>query len=159
MGRHPGGRPAKPVDRIWSWAVLTDDCWNWTGGKDPDGYGIFRVNGKSRRAHRVAWGQIYGKIPRGLRVLHHCDNPSCINPEHLFLGTDQDNVLDAFSKGRRFGPKGEKHGRSKLTDSQVLKIKRRLSSGELHKAIARDFGVRRQTISLIAEGKTWRHIG
>lgn len=75
-------------------------CWIWIGGKTSDGYGKFYLNGIKRRAHRVAWVIRNGQIPEGLNVLHNCDNPSCVNPDHLFLGTQIDNIIDMVSKGR-----------------------------------------------------------
>ena len=101
-----------------------DSCWNWTGGKMPKGYGIFNYD-KSRLAHRASYSLFKGDIPDGMNVCHKCDNPQCTNPDHLFLGTQKDNLADMTRKGRRVNaaPKGERHGRAKLTLRQVSFIK------------------------------------
>lgn len=77
-----------------------DGCWIWTGARFPFGYGAIKIGGRPRGAHRTAWELVNGPIPEGLNVLHHCDNPPCVNPAHLFLGTLRDNALDMFAKGR-----------------------------------------------------------
>lgn len=87
--------------RFWDKVLIGDECWVWQAGIKPhNGYGAFSLNGREMVAHRVAWLLCHGEIPDGLRVLHHCDNPPCVRPDHLFLGTQKDNVLDAVAKGR-----------------------------------------------------------
>ena len=83
--------------------IKLDGCWKWIGGKDRSGYGVFRYQGRAQGAHRVAYELYKDPISNGLHVLHTCDNPECTNPEHLFLGTNLDNVKDRISKGRRVG--------------------------------------------------------
>src|SRR3990167_8700408 len=106
--------------RFWGKVRKTPGCWLWTA-KLLKGYGRLWVAGHSERAHRVAWLLHYGQIDAGLLVLHKCDNPCCVNPKHLFLGTASDNILDAAAKGRM--AHGEKNGNRKLTTDQVLTIR------------------------------------
>lgn len=125
------------------WAKVDRDsggCWKWQGGKRSDGYGLFQIGPKSRRAHRVAYVLVKGPIPAGLDVLHHCDNPPCCNPDHLFVGTDLDNARDCREKGRgsRGAPRGSAHHSYKLSDEDVAAIQS--SSGPLRE-IAEQFGI------------------
>ena len=93
--------PRVPVsERFWTKVVKSDDCWLWTAGHTPDGYGMVKVYGRHHGAHRVSWTLTNGPIPDGLAVLHRCDNPPCCRPDHLFLGTLGDNNRDRASKGR-----------------------------------------------------------
>lgn len=93
-----------PADRFWERVQKTDDCWLWTGSTDKDGYGWFWVDGKTATAHRFSYAlHNDGAIPDGLYVCHSCDNPPCVNPDHLWLGTNQDNMDDCARKGRRRG--------------------------------------------------------
>lgn len=94
--------------RFYGYIQVTDDCWLWTGGRNPKGYGVFKVSGVGfRGAHRVAWELANGPAPAGLCVLHHCDNPRCVRVDHLFLGTKADNSADMVAKGRQ--SHGERH--------------------------------------------------
>jgi hypothetical protein len=128
-------------------------CIEYTGYLDDCGYGI---TGKGR-AHRVAWSAVHGPIPTGLHVLHRCDNPSCINVEHLFLGTNQDNVADRDSKNRQARQHGSSNGRSFLTDEKVRRIKTLLKQGKSSlNAIAKEYNVCKSTIVHIKMGRTWR---
>lgn len=129
------------------------------------GYGHFnwsRTNEESKktwRAHRVAWEFTYGSIPDGMRILHRCDNPACVRPSHLFLGTDADNTVDAFSKGRRKSPAGERHYLSKLTDSDIKEIRSLAGKrGITQRQLAARYGVCYQLISLIVKRHRWKHI-
>jgi hypothetical protein len=130
-------------------------CWNWTAAKDKDGYGQIRIDGKSERAHRVSYELFYGTDPAHLCVLHNCDNPACINPDHLFLGTHSDNMADRGAKGRQARPNGTTNGRSKLTEAEVLDIRASTDTGS---SLATKYNVTRQLISLIKLRKTWKHI-
>lgn len=143
-------------------------CWLWTANATPDGYGnIARGSSQQQNnqllAHRVSWELHYGPIAGGLWVLHHCDNPPCVRPDHLFLGTNRDNLLDASSKGRT--ALGERNGRHvhpetcKLSVEQVLDIRQRIAQTNItYRALAREFGVHSSTISRIAAHKRWAYI-
>ena len=142
--------------------VMPDGCWLWTGAKSgmPPNllYGTIRANGKNRKAHRVLW-EITNGINLGvLHLLHKCDNPLCVNPDHMFPGTHQDNSDDKIAKGRDRHPKGEALGASKLTAAQVLQIRADASQGEAHIALGQRHHVHPSTISLIVNRKNWTHI-
>jgi hypothetical protein len=126
-----------------------------------------RADGKrtSSRASRVAWELANGPIPDGLLVCHKCDNPACVNVEHLFLGTHKDNMEDMVRKGRwnvggkQRGSKGEKHGQAKLTDAQVMEIRRLYAFGGITcKELAVRYGIVQGIVSAIVNHKTWRHL-
>jgi hypothetical protein len=125
-----------------------DVCWRWLGKKNPKGYGYFGVGGQgagTQLAHRVAYRLFRGRIPKGLWVLHRCDNPSCVNPSHLFLGTAKDNMQDAKAKGRLKPPPV----RRKLTGDQVAEIR---ASGEYPTALGRRYGVSAEQVRRIKNG-------
>lgn len=144
------------VDNFWCKAKK-ESCWEWIGAKNQYGYGRFMWKGKSRIASRMAWYFTYGDIPKGKHVLHRCDNPSCVNPKHLFLGTRSDNMRDAVSK-KRLTNRGIKNNRSKLTEKEVLKIRNLYASGTPRKELQEMFGVAQQTILDIVGRKKWTHI-
>lgn len=131
-------------------------CFNWKGWKCKKGYGTVVVNGKMKKAHRVSYAVFRREIPDGLFVCHKCDNPSCINPAHLFLGTQLDNMRDCKAKGRN--PFGETVARHRLTEEQVKDIRRRDWLGETHSSIAKLYGVGRPHVSGICSGRYWRHL-
>ena len=132
-------------------------CWLWTDHDNGNGYGQIQINHSMCVAHRLSWTLHYGPIPKGLKVLHRCDTPSCVNPSHLFLGTQQDNMLDGVRKKRVKPPalKGERHGQSKLLDSQISTIRK---DGRTQSKIAADYGISQTLISQIKLRKIWRHI-
>lgn len=135
-------------------------CVEWKRGTH-DGYGMIWANGRPQRTHRAAWAAANGPIPDGLHVLHKCDNRRCVNVEHLFLGTNADNVADKVAKHRQYFPpdmKGENHPHSKLTDDKVREIRRLASQGHSNRYIARMFEVSIMTISFIRNFKTWTHV-
>jgi hypothetical protein len=140
------------------------DCWIWTGTHDAHGYGVFRSGGVFHLAHRYSYELHYGHIDKGMSVCHHCDNPICVNPEHLFLGTQADNSYDMIAKGRNnisgllVDRRGENHLMAKLTEEQVHEIRTLLATGEAHSAIAKRYGVSRPTITAIKAGRIWSHI-
>lgn len=126
-------------------------CWNWTGSKTHDGYGIFRHKKEGILAHRSSYLLHIGEIPDELCVCHHCDNPACVNPDHLFLGSHKENMNDRDQKGRC--PSGEKSGVVKLTDAQVLEIK---ASTGTTRAVGEKYGVSNGHVSLIRRNKARR---
>lgn len=100
-------RTARTADSFWSLVDKTGDCWTWLGAKTDRGYGVIAVGRKQHRAHRLAWELTNGAIPDGMFVCHHCDNPSCVRPDHLFIGAPLDNTLDMVAKGRH--AHGDRH--------------------------------------------------
>lgn len=142
----------------------SNGCWEWTGSK-MGGYGglgwyvrnedgLAEGRPKSTRAHRISWELHNGPIPDGLCVLHYCDNPSCVNPDHLFLGTLQDNMDDRNKKHRQAS--GAKHGRARLTELQVLTIRLLSKEGMTHVAISEKLSIPRTTVRYIANRQTWK---
>lgn len=138
---------------------IVPPCWIWTGYKDSDGYGNFRLDDKIIKAHRFAYENWNGPIPDGLFVCHKCDNPACVNPSHLFLGTQKDNMQDCAKKGRI--SKGEKHSRAKLTALDIIAIRNEYkpySKEHSTCALAKKYGVVPNTIFDIIRNKIWKHI-
>lgn len=150
-----------------------DACWPWVGARDRDGYGKAWHQGKSYRAHRLAYLLANGSIPAEMVVMHSCDNPPCVNPSHLSVGSVSDNNKDKAAKGRsargdshglRLHPErvahpvGEKHGAHRLTEGDVVAIRDERSRGVPLNVLADRFGVSFGTISKAALGKTWKHI-
>ncbi len=142
-------------ERLWSKVDKTESCWLWTGWTAKAGYGFIKDDGRDRPAHVVSFEMAKGTVPRGLKVLHRCDTPSCVNPEHLFLGTSTDNSRDMTSKGRQAF--GEKQGNAKLTREDVKSIRRRYLAGGIRQNIlASEYGVSRTTIYDVTKGKSWK---
>jgi len=141
-------------------------CWIFTGAVNNFGYGIVGTGARGSpndRAHRITYRHFVGEIPAGMFVCHVCDIPSCCNPEHLFLGTNQDNVNDMVKKGRNSKPPrnphvvGSVHPCSKLTEQQVIEIRMRYAYGSTQKDLARQYGVARQTISKVVNNKRYKN--
>jgi hypothetical protein len=147
----------KQKRRFWAKVLKTDTCWIWQGAKDKDGYGVAIFVGEPRRkTHQLAYEDQVGPIPEGLGVLHHCDNPPCVRPDHLFLGTNQINLADMRAKGRQV--KGETHGRRKLTEADVANIKALKAEHVTQCAIAKWYGISDSAVSNIINGKRWKHL-
>lgn len=142
--------------RFWSRVKKTDGCWLWTAGKDKAGYGAINTIGHHQeKAHRLSWIMANGPIPAGLFICHKCDNPGCVNPDHLFLGTAADNNADKAQKGR--STRGENDGNAKLTWKLVTEIRGvRQEKHLIYRDIAKIYGVCYHTIKLIIENKTWQ---
>ena len=141
-------------------------CWNWTASTNGRGYGRIGLDGGKVYAHRLSWELKNGPIPEnkdahGICVLHKCDNPSCVNPDHLFIGTQSENVADMMEKGRGgyTAHKGEAHGGSKLYESDVIEIRSIYSKGKTsQRALAKIFNVNQGQIWKIVNLKSWSHI-
>lgn len=139
-------------------------CWLWTDHTDGDGYGIIWVGGgkRTKRAHRVSYELYKGAIPLDRMVCHRCDNRACVNPEHLCLGTNADNMSDMVRRGRSatvINPMpGEKNGRAKLTETAVRQIRELRSSGVGTKHIAAQYRIDRSTVQRIVRGEDWGHV-
>lgn len=141
-------------DRFFSRFVkLTNGCWQWRSHTDKDGYGVLPGAYQNTRAHRLSYEIHYGVIPEGMLVCHKCDNPGCVNPGHLFLGTAKDNAQDALQKQRHFV--GQKNGRSKIKEKDIEHIKESKLNGQ---QLADFYGVNRSTINKIRRGDTWQHL-
>lgn len=153
------------AERFMKWFVKdVSGCWNWIGSTiGKSGHGQFRIGDRSVVASRAAWMIFRGEIPGDdsaygtMFVCHSCDNPKCVNPDHLFLGSHQDNVLDKMNKGRhRYGISlGEKHGNAKLDEAKVIYIR---ESGKTQQELASEFGVAQASIWAILARKTWKHV-
>jgi hypothetical protein len=127
--------------------IKTESCWIWNGTRQHTGYGQFKISGKTFRAHRVSYEHFTGRIPDKLLVRHTCDTPLCVNPAHLVLGTDLDNMTDKVERGRV--PRGTSHYLSKLTDAQIEEIRQLYVSGDKQfsqPALARKYGVNHTTL-------------
>jgi hypothetical protein len=147
------------MKRIWDKVEKSDSCWNWTAAKNKKGYGLLNTKiSKSTLAHRVIWELINGEIPKGMLVCHHCDNPSCVNPGHLFLGTNDDNMLDRKLKGRNILFSGSLNSKAKLTEEDVASIRVKRSQGIKNIDLAKEYGVSSQLITRITQRTTWRHV-
>lgn len=150
------------VDDFWSLVQKGDKCWLWNGKVDRDGYGRLYFDGKMQLAHRVSYQLVNGPITNGLYVLHHCDTPRCVNPNHLFLGTQADNIRDAVKKERLVKPPkltGARNPNNKLSAEQVLEIRRRYVKGKVGApTLAKEFGLNTKTVQQIVKRQVWRHI-
>lgn len=137
------------------------DCLVWTACRHGQGYGMFYTgregDPKMSYAHRVAYELEHGPIPDGLLVCHRCDNPPCVDPDHLFVGTELDNIRDRDAKGRQYGPRGAAHHSAKLEESDVRSIRRRYVFGNGQK-LADEFGIANITLNRIVNRRTWKSV-
>lgn len=152
------------TERFWNKVNKTESCWEWTGAIY-HGYGAFSDGTMTHRAHRLAWQMVNGPIPKGIWILHRCDNRKCVRIDHLFAGTPQDNVDDMMGKKRHWifmnhGPitRGSKNGCAKLTESDIPKIREMASIGILKIRIAEKFNVSSDAIERVLKGKSWAHV-
>lgn len=152
--------------RFWAKIEKTQTCWIWKAGKTPAGYGRFKIKGTLYSPHRLVYEWFIGPIPEGFDVCHHCDNPSCVNPAHLFVGTRSDNMHDAFDKGRlisfaknRKPMRGEESPCSKLTANDVRAIRKQYKSGSItQRDLGKRYKVHRRTIGKIINRQLWGHL-
>jgi len=146
-------------NKIKSYIEINDnDCWVWKKSKQKQGYGVITYKRKVQLAHRVSFKIFNGYLPDDLYVCHKCDNPSCCNPDHLFLGTNSDNIKDAFSKGRVYRPKGEDHYYSKLKESDVVEIRELAKKNVDKQKIADKFKISLSHADNVIRRRSWKHV-
>lgn len=150
----------KHYDLFWQKVDKSGDCWNWTAFKYGSGYGVVRYGRKNYNAHRLSYAMANGGVPDGMIICHRCDNPSCVNPDHLFAGTYHDNTRDMIQKGRKCDSSGERNGQAKLRSTQVVEIRKRYAVGDIsHHELAEQYNVSTALIGLITQGKVWPKCG
>jgi endogenous inhibitor of DNA gyrase (YacG/DUF329 family) len=145
------------ANRFWVKVDRSGDCWLWRGSKGSDGYGILQTGGLKQRAHRVSYELTYGPIAEEACVLHRCDTPLCVRPDHLFLGTRPENMADKVQKGRQ--SRGEELAQARFTAEQVREIRRCYAAGGVsQRALARTYNVCPESIRAIVRRRNWKHI-
>ena len=147
----------KFVDRFWLKVRKTKGCWLWQAALNK-GYGVVGFEGRVILASRVSWELANGPIPLGMGVLHHCDNPPCVNPAHLYAGTQADNFRDARQRGRIHPCKGEDCGSAKLTIRDVHRIRKASAAGASWRQLAARFHVSHTAIGWVLQKKSWAHV-
>lgn len=156
-------------ERFWKRVQKGDGCWEWQGAVHPSGYGVLfsyergLAHPTPHRAHRLSWEIHVGPIPEGIFVCHRCDNRRCVRPDHLFLGTNTDNMRDASEKKRLVGNRSNHHlgsarPNAKITETDVVEMRRLSREGITGKELSARFGINRGTVSEILSGKLWKHV-
>ena len=145
-------------ERFWKFVnkETGSDCWFWTGYKSNTFYGSMKINKQNIRAHRFSYELHYGKIPEGLVVMHSCDQPSCVNPYHLSVGTHADNTRDKINKNRQ--PRGSSIFNSLITEEEVIQIKNDLNKGMKQIEISKKYQIAYHIICDIKTGRSWKHV-
>lgn len=142
-------------ERFWAKVEKGDGCWEWHSCLDTDGYGLFWLDRTFKRAHRISYILKVGTIPLGLLVCHHCDNPRCVRPDHLFLGTEKDNALDAVKKQRNSA--GERSGSARLTYDDVRTLRNSYDPSKRNGTeLAHIYNITKANVSSIIHNKTWK---
>lgn len=155
---------------FWAYVEKTTGCWIWTGSRDKMGYGRYR--GVKYRlspcalAHRISWLIEHGSLDPSLCVLHRCDNPPCVRPDHLFLGTKADNTEDMITKGRgnngarpyESRTHGTRNAQARINEEQAVAIRKRVLAGERQKDLASEYRLSVQAVNAIVKGRSWRHV-
>lgn len=150
--------PNHEID-FWAYVRPGTGCWEWIGSGRSQRYGAFKYQGRAIKAHRFSWILANGAIPDGMHVLHRCDHTKCVNPSHLFIGTHKDNMSDRDAKGRGNQPRGARSGHAKLTNENVVEIRRLYTRGSIRQIdLAQRFNIHQTGISKIILGKSWSHI-
>jgi ribosomal protein L40E len=169
-GYEPGMQFHTPWrERFWSYVDKSGDCWEWTGCDNGHGYGVFGVANDSKAAHRVSYEMEHGPIPEGMEVCHHCDNPCCVRPSHLFLGTQADNMRDMYSKGRqsssevrsegaRRQPRGEEHHFATLSNEEARQIWQLHLTGMRKVDMAQRLNVKVNAVYRVTNSDCWAHV-
>lgn len=156
--------PKTDLERFMSRVEKTDGCWLWMGTQNGDGYGRFILGGQRVVAHRAMWIMVHGPLSQNLNVCHHCDNRQCVNPDHLFAGTQSENMLDCVAKGRhpsyrgQPGLSGERHPGARLTEALVDQIRNKAASGVTERVLAEEYGISAGHVYRIVARKQWTHV-
>ena len=146
-------------ERVEAQTVVNENgCHEFTGYKNECGYGRIHKDKKLVFVHREVYEKVHGYIPKGMVIMHSCDNPACINPNHLSANYQSENIKDMIEKGRSVNKFGSKHGMSKINETDVINIKKRLSEGDTCVAISKDYSVSEGTIRNIKKGRNWTHV-
>ena len=157
------GHSQKTVDRFWSKVIppiIEDGCWNWSAGTDKNGYGYFTINGNTFRAHRFSYEYFYGQITTGLLVLHSCDNPSCVNPNHLSEGTILDNAKDRIERGRQVDLRGGRSGTAVYSDKDIVELLEGIISRkfQLRSDVLQYYDMTENVLANILNRRCWTNI-
>lgn len=150
----------KDYFRFWRKVQFTDGCWIWLAGRFSGGYGTFRINGRARYSHVLAWEDCFGPVPNGLHVLHTCDNPPCVRFDHLWLGTIADNNADKWAKGRGRVGHGSRHADAKINEAEAADMRLLYQQGMTQEQIAERYHqrIRRRNVGYIVKHVTWKHV-